>query len=74
MNYFTEVKAITGSIYSGEHWPRHVDLQGELFDFGREMFIHPASPARNLQSIKLAPDTYAVNQILPSATLISDWS
>lgn len=64
MNYFKEVKAVTGSVSSGVHWPTHVDLQGTLFGFSREMFIHPESPARNLQSIKLASDTYAVNQIL----------
>lgn len=27
-------------------------------------FIHPESPARDFQSIKLASDTYSVNQIL----------
>lgn len=27
------------------------------------MLIHPESPARDLQSIKLASDSYAVNQI-----------
>lgn len=64
MNYFKEVKAVTGSVHSGEHWPRHVDIQSELFGFSREMFIRTQSPGRNLKSIKLASDTYTVNQIL----------
>lgn len=64
MNYFKEVKTVTGSVHCGEHWPRHVDIQGGLFGFIREMLIQTESPGRNLKSIKLASDTNAVNQIL----------
>lgn len=61
MNYFKELKTITGWIQSKEHQPAHRDLQGEIFDFSREMFIHPESPARILPSIKLISVSYTVN-------------
>lgn len=71
MNCFKEVKTISGLVHSEEHGPTHIDLQGELFGFSREMFIHPESPARILPSIKLTSVSCTVNQILAFSNINS---